>query len=456
MYRFELSTLSRYCTLLKSKSEKNDQYGDPDKGDDHHDDNNGIDLNDIVSSFWQDNDLENEAAVDSDEMDTSCKNDKEDFSDDEIDELREIFQSQAINKNKCEPVNSSLVSDELDDAPDEYFFVPDINKTIERSMCSDPEDLPGEINRGLLGESPSKANLSNSLSSIKSNVGEKAETSSLDIVKSLSSSTVKSSLEVLASDSPKPDLEEVVDIVVRSGSYASGSSYGSAATEPYSETDCQPAITINPDVFTPKGRKLNGDDGLEEFISERNNDSVDLKDASTTQYSRSGIYSVSLENLSTKNSSTRRFEKKKKSSGPISVITVPSEQEQVFVLDESNQAKANCQELTVVGSMFFTNDEDYHTFVGNKSSIDKNHAGDETIERTDALLQNPSLLVAEELTIVINRDTTTTTSSETDVEEKRRNSRSVNDSSSVLANGSMNLFHDDSVIRVVFFCILYY
>ena len=438
--------------MLKSKSKKdnlgNNDLNEDDNSNRHDDNENKMDLDDIVSSFWQENDFKNNVD-DGDEMNTRDKNDsKNAFSDDEIVELREIFQSQAINNNITVPVADS---DWLDDVPDEFFFVPDINKTIERSRCSDMDDVPGdEINGGILGESPSKnsANLSLLVSSTKQvNSGtEKAENSSLELVKFSSNSTAKSSLEVLPSNSPlevlpsnspKPELEETQDIKTRAGSYTSGNSYGSAYadTEPCSETQIKAAISNNPSAFTPKGRKISSDGdsiGQEHIRSKTDNDSPGLDNRSPLHLSPDDVDS-------TVKSSSKKLEKRKKNSGPLSVITVPNQKEQVLVLDKSNQVKANCEELTIVGSMFFTNDDDYHKFVKKNSPNNTVINLHDTVEERSSLLnKSSSAIMAEERTIVINRDTTTTTSSETEVEEKKNNS------------SSMNLFHH-SVSPVKFF-----
>ena len=438
-YRFELPILSKYCSLvMKSKFEKTDT-NDLHNGDNNHRDNeeNKMDLDNIVSSFWQENYSENNLD-DGDEMNASENNDnKVAFSDDEIVELREIFQSQAINNNKSTvPIaGNDFKTNFLDDAPDEFFFVPDINKTINRSKCSDLDDLPNDgINRGILGESPSKDshNLSKPISSVKVNAGDKAENSSLELIKFSSNSTAKSSLEVLLSNSPKPELEETANIEIRSGSYASGNSYGSAYadTEPCSETEIKAALSNNPNAFTPKGRKIISDNDsieLEHIHSKNIDDGADINNVSSTQ-SPPGDFD------STVKTPSRKLQKRKKNSGPLSVITIPSEKEQVLVLDKSNQAKTKCEELTVVGSMFFTNDDDYHKFVEKNSP--SNATNSETVEEGSSLVnKSHSELLVEERTIVINRDTTTTTSSETEADENKKSHSHDNFS-------SMNLFHD--------------
>ena len=277
-HRLELETLLTYSTLIYSKFKATNAESSPFENGNNvnqnietevvSEENNEFDFNDMVSSFWQDNDLD----ADIMELDTEkeMKNNDE-FSDNEINELRGIFQSQTVSrrlnasqseiagneseaekrkgdvdkkgtnpspelkKTTVQADRLSEISQLSDNAPDEFFFVPDINKTIERSLCStDENQTSNEIESGLLGESPKKRLIP---SVTGASVG-----ANFYISKSSSSNTYKSSLEALATDSPKPDLS-----VGSSKPFIEEyrSSYGSSAnadTEPISDSTYQAAL----------------------------------------------------------------------------------------------------------------------------------------------------------------------------------------------------------------------
>ena len=489
-----------------------------------------MDLNDIVSTFWQDNDIESDM-VDMDDPVVGGRQDddmeKENFSGDEIDELREIFQTQVFNNNKNDNSNNdndnnisdkylagNLVSDTMDDAPDELFFRTDIiNTTMEQSRCSDfptDEEIGDNSLGGSLGK-PKRGNNSISIviptSTPNTSVIEKS-IENLSFAKTSSSgTTAKSSLEVQLSDSPKADLNvtNLLPSVAEHQALTSGSSYNDDSipdTEPISQTEYLAALAKNPDAFIPRGRLVesHADDSIG-VRSGKPSNRIELSDLSKDESMNKSYLTIENTNKSDlqkegytipnglnkeDETSKRGKTKKRKTSGPLSVITVPNETEQVFVLDETNQAKAKCHELTLVGSMFFTNDKDYEKVVGKRRTTattndinipsSSNGKGRETAggkangsykkgRQTEKASPSTPLMattstLAEERTIVINCDTTTTTGSETETEERRRqrvNNTNNNDtsnnnshsrlSSSMLVgevNGSANLF-DDSV-----------
>ncbi|XP_066929477.1 uro-adherence factor A-like [Clytia hemisphaerica] len=523
--RFELETLQAYSKLVYSKykatcnnlspfeTNKNaDQKMETDLA--SNNEKNESNFNDLVSSFWQDNDLD----ADIEASDTE-KNENE-FSDNEINELRGIFQSQTVSKrlnasqgikestsvrserqtekskkvsvkDKARPLKTAIVqSDRLsevsqlsDNAPDEFFFVPDINKTIERSRCSTDENQTSrEIDSGLLGESPKKR-------LIPSVTGESVG-ANFYIAKSLSNkSSYKSSLEVLATDSPKPDLS-----VGSSKPFIEEyrSSYGStnADTEPISDATYQAALLEGHSAFSyplltptlketssiskrgvkkgdsPGNRKQNAgnsssisdkkkndslsknqnnkrdsfnqidrkDDSLnsdtkrkdDKLLSRieipRGEDSLDKNAEKESELEKSNSRDKSNTDLF---SSSEKIKEKKnqRTSGPVSVITVPNDEPEVIHIDKASQGKTLCEEVTVVGSMYFTNDKDYQTFVAKKSKTTSLEQSNKSLDPQMTILSSSSRV--EQRTILINRDTTTTTSSETEVEDLHKQDRNI-------------------------------
>lgn len=372
-------TLSQFCKTLNLKlAKEKDAKAKVDDIRTYDINDNGLD--DIVSTFWQHDDIQADIE---EKLDQNKIDDDACFSADEIEELRDIFHTQTLTqrKKKEDVENDVNDDDEKTDMPDDCFFMPDMNRTLERTRCtSEEEEIRSQLESGLLGESPNRAVRKSSIGKSSEENNEKLP-SSLEVTKTQSSSTVKSSLEVLMPDSPKPELS-IGSSMQHLNSY--NSSVGSSAfadTLPIEESDQTKSLTNS--------------------LSSKSSLCSQVKDTSSSNSHKDSQVDTSKLH---KNKKSRR----------LSVVTVPNTIPEVVEVDETSQEKAKCQQVTAVGTMYFSED-DFKSFVSGGgvgehaiSDVSNQVIPGSTTASTDVAMREDVVLIARDTA------TATTTGSETE------------------------------------------
>ena len=355
------------------------------------DDQDDNELNNLVSTFWQHDDIQ--ADIDEKKDDKTQENDDACFSADEIEELRDVFHTQTLTqRKKNELEDNNKADDDVDytttDVPDHCFFMPDMNRTLERIRCSsEEEDIRSQLEDGLLGESPNRIPK-------KSPIGKSPEMHSKEekppyiseLIKSQSSGTVKSSLEVLISSSPKPELS-VGSSVQHLNSY--NSSIGSSA---FADT-----LPIEESIYQ---ENINSNDQTKSL----SNKSLSAKSSSLSHGKESSSSNSHNDHQGEATPKTHR----NKNSRRLSVITVPKTIPEIVDVDENSQEKAKCQQVTAVGTMYFSED-DFKSFA----------RGYNTSDVANQVCQDPTTETAmHESVVMIDRDTVTTTTTGSEAEDR--------------------------------------